>query len=329
MVNIALIGPGRMGVNYAKVIQQNPLAKLVAVCGNTPENTNKNASFLNVPLYFNNEWDKMLDEHPEISTVIVSTSEWAHLAPFLAAVKRKKNIIMEKPVAVNPLEYMMMDKLLKEDPSLLAMICYTCRFDPRYARIKKQLDQREIGDLGYIYCRRNADIKTAARVEGKIAMPYWLLTHDIDLMSWYTGSEVKEVFAYDSGKSEKGNFIIANLFFQDGTKGVIENVWFGEAVSGQDSTRIDLEGTKGKLELKYWAPSITQHTAAGTVEFDEWDMQEIYGKFVGSTPNMINHFIDVIANGVAPAVSFAQGISAVKVCEAIRLSILSGKVEKV
>ena len=105
MLNCALIGPGRMGINYAKVIQQNPYANLIAICGNTQITTEKNATQFNVPLYFNNKWDEMLEKHPEINTVIISSSEWAHLAPFEFSVLKEKNIIIEKPVVAQETEY--------------------------------------------------------------------------------------------------------------------------------------------------------------------------------------------------------------------------------
>jgi myo-inositol 2-dehydrogenase/D-chiro-inositol 1-dehydrogenase len=324
MLNCALIGPGRMGINYAKVIQQNPYANLIAICGNTQITTEKNARQFNVPLYFNNKWDEMLEKHPEINTVIISSSEWAHLAPFEFSVLKEKNIIIEKPVVAQETEYRKILELIEAYKQITILACHTCRFDFRYVQAKKQIEQGEIGEVAYIYCRRNASVKTAERVMGKISKSYWLSVHDIDLMRWYTNSEVKEVYAVQSEKKGKGNFLIVNLLFANGTRGVIENVWVGDDVNASEATRSDIEGTKGKIEIS--CSSSLKQSSESTVEFDEWDMVDVHGEYHGSTPSMINHFVDVILNKKTAVITIHDALQAVRVCVAIDQSLKTKKV---
>ncbi len=326
MLKCALIGPGRMGVNYAKVIQQNPSAELIAICGNSVETTKRNATFLNLPLYFNNQWDKMFSDFPEINTVFISTSEWAHLAPFEAAVKNGKNIIIEKPIGISPKEYESMEKLVKAHPQIKVMVCHTCRFDQRFIHAKQLLDAGGIGEVSYIYCRRNADIKTAARVMGKIPMSYWITAHDIDLLRWYLTSEVAEVYACTSKRSD--HFLIVNLLFKNGVRALVETVWLGEPIVGQQHSRMDIEGKNGKIEINISSPSVVQFSSENTTLVDEHDFIEVYGNYTGTTPNMVNHFIEVLSKGKKAAVDFNDGLAAVKVCEAIHQSIISNNLIK-
>lgn len=323
MLKCALIGPGRMGTNYAKVVQQSVLAEMVAVCGNSKKTTEENAAFLNVPLYFENQWEKMFHEHPEIDTVFITTPEWAHLAPFEAAVKHGKNIIIEKPVGISTEELNKMEQLAKANSHLKILVCHTCRFDQRYVQAKSLLDSGEIGEVGYLYTRRNADIETAKRVKGKMPMSYWITGHDIDILRWFLNSEVKEVFA-SSGKNN--DFISANLLFENGVRAVLEVIWLGAPVVGQQHSRMDIEGENGKIELNISAASVVQFTPAKNTTLDEHDFAEVHGKYVGSTPNMIHHFIDVLANKNKEVITFNDGVVAVRVCEAIHQSIQNNTV---
>lgn len=325
-LKIALIGPGRMGLNYAKVIVQNPYAELVAICGNSYETTQKNGASFNLPIYYNNKWDEMFTDHPEIDTVIIATSEWAHLPPFRAAIKAGKNIILEKPVAVSPEEYQEMEDLVNMHPELKVLVCFTCRFDNKYIKAREYLQAGEMGAIGYIYSRRNADSKTASRILGKFPTPYWIIVHDIDLMLWMTGSKIKEVHAVQSNHTNGGNLLIVNLLFENGTRGLIESIFYSKPISGQDHTRMDIECEKGKIELDFASGGIVRFTEGGSEYSDVTDFNEVYGHLYGNTPSMIHHFINVIRNEVTPAATFEDGVKAVKVSSAIQSSLLKGEV---
>lgn len=326
MVNFAVIGPGRMGTNYAKVIYGNTKAKLVAICGNTEETTTKNAQgFSGVSLYFENKWEEMFEAHPEIEVVIISTSDWAHLGPFEAAIKYKKHIILEKPIASTPDDVEKMQALVRSNPEIKVMVCHTCRFDSRYVLAKKMIERGDIGAIGYVYCRRNADVKVASRVVGKIPMSYWITAHDIDLLRWYLQSEVKEVFAVKSEVPVGGDFIIANLLFENGVRAVVEIVWYSKPIIGQQHSRMDIEGELGKLELNLSQSALVQFNEKGNVTVDEYDFVDMHGEYIGNTPNMINHFVKVFNGEVKPVLSFEDGLQAVRVCEAIHQSVENKK----
>ena len=94
-----------------------------------------------------------------------------------------------------------------------------------------------MGMIGYIYSRRNADLKTASRIFGKFPTPYWIIVHDIDLMLWMTGSKIQEVHAVESNHSNGGNLLVVNLLFENGTRGLIESIFYSLPISGQDHTR--------------------------------------------------------------------------------------------
>ena len=317
-LKIALIGPGRMGILYAKSVINNKNAELIAICGNSKINTLKNTSDYNVPKYFNNSWKSMLDDFPEIDTIIISTSEWAHLEPFKYSIITNKNIILEKPIAINREEYIEMNNIYKNKQFLKKVfVCFTCRFDRIYMRAKKEIRKNRIGEISYIYSRRNTDLNTVLRVKGKFSLAYWIIVHDIDLMRWMFESEVREVFSLRIGNQEDEKGIITNLFFDNGKIGVIESVFFGPELPRSNSDRMDLHGERGKIELNI---SDSVYSV-----FKKNDIETLNVKDDNKNiDNMINHFIEVIQLEKKPIVSFEDGFKSVLVSEAIQESLDRG-----
>src|SRR5205823_5504053 len=100
-VEIAIVGPGRMGQLYARLVDESPLTRLVAVCGRSEATTQAAATAHGVPGYANGNYQEMLAAHPNIEAVIVAASEWAHSAPVLAALDAGKHVLVEKPMAIS------------------------------------------------------------------------------------------------------------------------------------------------------------------------------------------------------------------------------------
>ena len=96
----AIIGPGRMGHLYARIIQESATARLVAVSGRSAQSTQVMADTYQVPGYAQSDYATMLAAHPEIEAVIVAASEWAHQEPVLAALAAGKHVLVEKPMAI-------------------------------------------------------------------------------------------------------------------------------------------------------------------------------------------------------------------------------------
>lgn len=326
---IALIGPGRMGINYAKVVSQNPLAELVAICGNSVNTTKNNGKQFNVPLYYDNQWKKMFDDISKIDTVIIASSEWAHFEAFKDCVKFRKNIILEKPIAVKKEEISKMEVMAKDNPDLKILVCYTQRFDPRNIKAKEVLIEKKLGKVGYLYSRRNADISAASRILDKFPVPYWITVHDIDLMRWFLDSEVKEVYASQLAMSSNRNLLITNLLFDNGTRGLIETVYYSNPLSGVQHSRLDIECEKGKIEIELSENGIKEfNDDQKFFSPDTYDFINSHGLYTGNTPNMINYFIKEIAGLAKPFITFNDGIQAVKVSEAIQESLTEKKVIK-
>ncbi len=322
----ALIGPGRMGINYALTIQKQSSNSLVAICGNRKKSTIKRTSDFSVPLYFNGDWKSMFDDHPEIDCVIIASPEWEHFEPLKYCIDNNKKVILEKPVAINSRQIQSMKKLAFSKNQNSIAVCFTSRFDPRLNFVKNRINSGELGKIGYIYSRRNADVKTIDRIYSKMPIPFWLIVHDIDIMRSLTNSEVISVSASQKEINKKRVVLTASLSFKNGTEGIIESTCFTDDASNSKATALDIELEKGKFEINFTQSGVELFKANKSYERpDLSDFQIVHDEIIGNTPAMINHFTNCFELNKTPATTFYDGWMAAKISEAIDKSIKKQK----
>ena len=292
MIEVLVIGPGRMGQNYATVLNANPDVKIVGVVGNSMNSAIKLASELDVPAFPNRNYNESLSQFSSDNrAVVITTSEWAHLEPLTFALNLGLPVIIEKPLVGNYEEFMHVRELLYNHKTHI-LPCFTSRFDPRFYQAKKLLKSSKVTPELF-YCRRNTDYETAKRVHRKIPWPYWIICHDIDLIRWFSGVEVDSVRATSrvSGKMDLDrDFLQVELKLKNKSVAFIESSWSLPRVQGpfaHSNFRIITE--EQSIEIPF-EPGIKCASSNSYFEYDTMDFQVQYGNPIGNTPNMINHF---------------------------------------
>lgn len=212
-LNIAIVGPGRMGTIYARLARELATTQLVAICGRSAASTHALADAYGVPGYAEGGHQHMLAAHPEIDAVIVSASEWAHTEPVLAAIDAGKHVLVEKPMATTEEDAAEMVQRA-DQANVTLLVGHSLRFDLRFAAMREAVHEGKIGDVLHAYARRNPPQIAVERVVGRFPLAYWLMPHDIDMMLWTVDGPVTKVMAHSrSGGKERIDFIIAVLTF--------------------------------------------------------------------------------------------------------------------
>ena len=333
-LGVAIIGLGRMGRLYARLVHESAMTRLVALCGRDRESTRELAEEYGVQQYTTQDIDAMLAAHTGIEAVIVATSEWAHVAPVMAALDAGKHVLVEKPMALSPTEANEMVARAGQ-AGVHLMVCHSLRFDLRFAAAHQAVATGAVGEILHLYARRNASPAAADRVIGRFPLPYWLMPHDIDMMLWTTNSPVQKVMAYSrSGGSQRVDFIIAVLTFASGAIGVIESSW-GTPGRGQLLNELfTVRGTAGAVEVVgnengvavYHAGDNTGNNTAGITEYPDTSYTPIiHDQVDGIFRRLLSHFAGVV-RGQFPAVITGQdGLAALRVAEAIARSLAEGR----
>ena len=147
--------------------------------------------------YFHS-YEDLLEEKPD--GVIICTENNRHLPMVEMAASRGINILCEKPLATT-LEDARAIVEICDKAGVLLMTAFPMRFSAPLLEIKARLDN---GDFGDVYCfnaTNQGEVPNKHRswfVDPKLAGGGAIIDHTVhlvDIMRWFTGSEVKNVYA--------------------------------------------------------------------------------------------------------------------------------------
>ena len=195
-LGVAVIGSGRIGGLRARLAAEHPAVGFLAVSDSDPEKARELAKKSGA--HFHASDNAVVIARPEVNTVIVSTSEGAHVEPILQAIELGKSVLVEKPIALTLADA---DRVLRaaEKAGVAVHVGYSRRYKERYLIAKEQIEQgrvgRIVGGAARVFNLRSQ--ATAILQRNPDATPVVdALTYYVDLMNWLLkGQGVKEVFA--------------------------------------------------------------------------------------------------------------------------------------
>lgn len=140
MINFGIIGYGFIGHHHKQVINSFEHSNLCGVYDVDPKQTD---DLTNDEKAYNSAEELASD--PEIDTVIIAVPNHLHLEMVELAAKYKKNIICEKPAAMNLDEYDQMVQAVKQ-AGVLFTIHHQRRWDEDYRTAKAVLESGKLGN---------------------------------------------------------------------------------------------------------------------------------------------------------------------------------------
>ena len=187
-IRYGVIGAGFFGEKHIEVLSTLPNVDVAGVCRRSVQPLKEIAEKYNIPNTYTDY--KELLANKDIDAVSIVTHAKDHLEPTIAAIEAGKHVFLEKPMALTTAEC---DKIIDcaEKTDKFFMVGHICRFDPRYAIAKKNIDEGKIGRIVSIYARRNIPASVSESVLEKISPVSGDIIHDVDLMLWFTKDEIK------------------------------------------------------------------------------------------------------------------------------------------
>lgn len=177
----AVVGVGYLGQFHAQKIKAHPEADLVGVCDFSFEQAQKVAGLLATHAF-----KSPVEMLGQVDFVQIAASTQAHydLASFF--LEQKIPVLVEKPIAATIEQA---EKLcqLAEKNSTLFTVGHIERFSPAFKYLKDNSS-----DVTYLEINRLAPF----RIRGSdVSVLHDLMIHDIDLVSWVFGAEIKKFSA--------------------------------------------------------------------------------------------------------------------------------------
>ena len=195
-IGLAIVGSGRIGGLRAHIAAEHPAVRFVAVSDIESAKARKLAETVSADAWSADNLEVI--SHPEVSAVVVSTSEGEHVEAVLQALAAGKAVLVEKPLALTLADA---DRIVAavEAAGGDLRVGYSRRFRKRYQVAKEQIVQgrmgRLIGAQARVYNSRSQALAMLAR--NPHATPVVdALTYYVDLMNWFfEGRRLTEVSA--------------------------------------------------------------------------------------------------------------------------------------
>jgi predicted dehydrogenase len=195
-IGLAVVGSGRIGSLRSTVAMKHPGVRFLAVADREADAARRLAEAVRADFWSEDNADVI--SHPDVTAVIVSTSEGDHVQPVLDALSLGKPVLVEKPIALTLADADVV-VAAAEASRVELRVGYSRRFRRRYQVAKEQILQdrmgRVLGGAARVYNSRAQALAILAR--NPHATPVVdALTYYVDLMNWFLeGRRVVDVSA--------------------------------------------------------------------------------------------------------------------------------------
>ena len=326
MLNIAVIGLGQMGTHHARIYAGLPGVKLSAVC--EADQDRREAACREFQCAGYADYHELLAD-PKIDAVSITLPDNMHLDVVKTAVEHQKHILLEKPIAKELPEGRELYELTKEYPKVFT-VGHLLRFDPRFCAVKEAIENKELGDLIHLYCRRNSPITGPMRYIGASDLSMHVMIHDIDYINWFLQSRPVKVYAKSRSVALKqygmNDVIYALVTYENGVVACMEACWTLPKTSPTIiDDQMELVGTKGTAYIDACDKGVRLVTAEHVLYPDSRHWPYVNGAPAGDLKEEISSFVSCIETGKKPVISAYEAYQALCVVDAIERSIKEGR----
>jgi len=328
MLNIGILGCGRIGQVHGATLQNMTSARAAAVSDFMPEA----ASALGAKLGAKVQSTEDILRDPGIDAVIVGTPTTTHYDIIHEAAANGKAIFCEKPVDLS------VDRIrdclaVVEKAGVPFMTAFNRRFDPSFAHLQKQIADQVIGNVELVtILSRDPSPPPIGYVKTSGGIFRDMMIHDLDMARFMLGEEPVELSAagsclVDPEIGEAGDFDTAVVTLKTASGKLCQISNSRRATYGYDQ-RIEVHGAAGMLRAGNGMENTVElATGAG---FRSAATQPFFlERYADAYRAEMAHFVDCIARGVAVTPTGEDGLKAQILADAADASARDGKIRAI
>jgi predicted dehydrogenase len=335
MVNVGVIGLGRMGMLHLMDCLHIDDVKVVAAADSSKKALNKAKSFGVSRLY--TDYHDLLNDSSDLDAVIISLPNFLHFESVQLALEAGLNVFVEKPMARNVDECRKIVRLVEKSGRKF-MVGHVMRFEDDIVKMKEAVDKGVIGKLEVVTVEEVINGPFShPRVPSPVA-EWWfnpeksgggaLLDigyHLIDLFRFFTGEDCGAVFScldYRFNLPVEDGAILVLRSSNSSTKGIINVGWYQKTIYPKYDFNLTLHGNAGYLSAADFRPrSLYVHALKeGTKNL----LRKLFGRKI--TPlsytyyyeafyKELKHFFDCVKDDLNPSVSAVDGLKTIELIE--------------
>jgi predicted dehydrogenase len=333
-INVAVIGTGWCGGIRAVASAASPWVNELHIA-EIKEDRLKEVAGMTRPVTATTDYRPLL-ENPSIDAVMISTTpEGTHYPIARESLLAGKHVFLEKPIAIELAEA---DELiaLSREKKLTFTIGYSQRFNPKFAYVKRSIEDGTIGEpvsaLVSRHITRNLGKKIGGRV--KLSPAAMEATHDIDFVLWLLAPRKPiRVYAQEVKKIMGAQYNVPDCVWilvtmDDGTAFTIGAGWvLPPAYPNFSSTWIEVVGTEGAVMVDDTHRDVYVTTMRDGIRFPISSMpgEKVNHVYAGPMEAETLHFLECVATGKQPLVTAEHARMVMQLYQAADLSAETNK----
>jgi len=323
MINVGLLGAGRIGKVHALAIGAHPGSRLGAVSDVVAGNAEQLAAEHGCVARKSEE----IIADPSIDAILIATSTDTHSDLIEAGIAAGKSVFCEKPVDLD-LKRAKACLQVTANKSDSIMIGFNRRFDQSFAEVKRAADAGEIGQRELLSITSFDPAPPPLdyiKVSGGLFRD--MMIHDLDMVHFIMGDLPESISATGTsivnpeiGAAGDVDTAVATLRFSDGRLAVIKNS--RRSVYGYDQ-RLELLGSEGLLQVN----NVTENQVVKSSKEGITGSKPTYfflERYMPAYETEWAAFVDAVANNTAVPVTLNDGVAALAMAEAAAKSASEG-----
>lgn len=319
-VRVAVLGCGHWGRNLVRNF--HALGALAAVCDPMPERAREQSERFRTRAL---AVDEALAA-PEIDAVVLATPAHTHARLALRAIEAGKHVFVEKPLALDVADAVQV-AAAAEERGTTVMVGHLLRYHPAFLRLYECVAEGTLGRLQYIYSNR-LNLGKFRREEDV----FWSLApHDLSMILALAGEapESVESIGHCYLHAKIADVTTTHLRFGNGVNAHVFVSWLHPSkeqkliVIGDNCMAIFDDG-------KPWSQKLTlyPHRVTWSNGMPEPSRAEALHMLVPEAEPLrleCAHFLECVATGQRPRTDALEGIRVLRVLDAARRSMTSGR----
>jgi predicted dehydrogenase len=333
-INVAVIGTGWCGGIRAEACAASPFVNELHIAEIKPDRLQEVAAKTK-PVTASADYRTLLQNVAIDAVMISTTPEATHYPIAKESMLADKHVFLEKPIA---LELWEAEELigLAHSKNLRFTIGYSQRFNPKFALVKRSIDDGTIGQpvsaLVSRHITRNLGKKIGGRV--KLSPAAMEATHDIDFVLWCLAPRKPvKVYAQAVRKIMGAQYNLPDCVWiivtmDDGTVFTIGAGWvLPPAYPNFSSTWIEMVGTEGAIMVDDTHRDVYVTTMQKGIQFPISTMpgEKVAHVYAGPMEAETIHFLECIALDREPLVTAEHSKMVMRVYQAADQSAETGQ----
>ena len=318
MINISLMGAGRIGKMHAEIISAHPDVNLQYVYDINKDNALQVAKQNNAEIVNSPEEAIMSDK---IDAILIASATPTHTQFITMGAKSGKAVFCEKPI---DLDIHKVNECMKEinEINIPLQIGFNRRFDNSHAKVQQARLKKEIGELEMlIITSRDPEPPGLEYLNAAGGFFRDTTIHDFDLSRFILGDDpIIQVTAFGENlfdeNAKKADDFDTAMFVLKSREGVLIHINNSRrAVYGYDQ-RVEAFGSKGMIISNNQTITSVESYTNKITSSKEPILHFFIERYTQAYKDQFNHFIECIKNNIKPRVTFEDGRNALIIANA-------------